>query len=535
MTKIFLLSLIVLVSLGGLGFWVWQRQVFSKDVLRLEILVLEEVQGGEEMEYTVRWKNNGDTRLEEAELVFEYPEGALPGAGNAKREVRDLGTLYPGQEQSVSFPARLFGKEGDIQKARASVAFRPKELTATYLAETTVSTRISSSSLSFELSIPSRIEQNQKFSFSVNYFSRSSYPLSNLRVYMEYPEGFTFGEATPRPLGDEEWRVGVLNQGDGGRITATGTLQGNVRDIKIFRARIGTWEEGEFTLLAEALKGVELGEPNILLAQTVNGQKEYVASPGERLRYEISFQNAGERNLENLFLVVDLEGRPLDMEDVQAPGATFNPGDSSLTWEAQSIPRLRFLGKGEQGKVEFWVEVKEDWETFSPQDKDFQLSTRVLLSEVEREFFIKVKGKFDIGQEGFFKEGPFSNTGPLPPEVDKLTTSTIHWEATNLYSASRDVRVAAHLPFGVEMTGKVSPQDVSLTFDSASREVVWDIGDMEAGEARTADFQVKFTPSASHKGETPEIVQEVRITGTDTFVEQERMATSEALDTAFLG
>ncbi|MDP2735709.1 MAG: hypothetical protein Q8P12_05895 [bacterium] len=491
----------------------------------------------EEITYVVRYKNNGDVRLERPTLIFEYPLGAVPSEGDSTRVTQNLEDIYPGQERNLSFTARLFGREGEVKEARAQIQYTPRNLNAQFESETATTTVISQVPLAFELDLPSRMESGQQFTFALNYFSNSSYPLSDLRIKMEYPEGFVFVGATPSPIGESEWNVGLLNRTEGGRISVTGTLQGSVQESKIFRATLGTFKEGQFTLLKEVNRGVEITRTRLLIDQEVNGSLEYVASPGDALHYVISFKNVSEKALENLFLIVSLDGIPFDLSSVKAgAGGTFQQGDNSVIFEASRVPRLRFLGIGEEGSVEFFVNVKQAWETVSPQDKNFSLRSKVILSDVTEEFEVKVASGLEVRQRGFFEDEVFGNQGPLPPRVGQETTYTVLWQVQNPYSDVTNVKVRAVLGPGVSLTGNIFPQGASLTFDQASREVVWDVGEVEAGTGPyitppAVAFQISFVPLSVQRGTAPRLVLEARITADDLFAERSLAGTGAALDT----
>ena len=62
----------------------------------------------------------------------------------------------------------------------------------------------------------------------------------------------------------------------------------------------------------------------------------------------------------------------------------------------------------------------------------------------------------------------------------------------------------------------------NISFNSARAEVVWDAGDIEAGAGiegppREASFQISFLPSLSHEGQSPVILNESVLSGTDSF------------------
>lgn len=535
--------------LAGLGVWFWQKNTYSTENLKLELLAPQSAVMGQEITYTIRYKNNGDARLENAMLIFEYPSGSMPSQGTNGRLTQSIEDIYPGQEQNLSFKARLFGKEGELKEAKVLLQYTPKNLNAKFESGTSASTSISSVPLNFELDLPSRTESSQGLTFDLNYFSNSEYPLSDLRIKIEYPQGFEFQSASPVPIGENEWKVGLLNKASGGRISVRGTLEGESQEVKLFRATLGSWKEGKFTVFKEATKGIEITSLKLSIFQTVNGSSSYTASPGDALHYVIAFKNMDEKSLENLFLIVNLEGRPFDLASVKAEQGKFKEGDTSIIWEAKDVSKLRFLGKGEEGKVEFWVNVKESWEQFSSQDENFTLRDKVILSDTKEEFELKVNSRLAIEQSNHYQDAAqilgeprpegrevFGNTGPLPPQAGIQTTYTVIWQVKNLYNDAENVTVRSTLPQEVSLTGKIFPDNAPLTLDSASREIVWKVGEVAAGTGTfdpvaSIAFQVALLPAASQRGSAAKIMGEARVQGSDAFSEQTLAGSSRALDT----
>lgn len=530
MKSIYLVILGIVFLLGIGGFWLWQRNSTSKEDLKLEILAPEKAVMGQEISYTVQWKNNGEVALENALVIFEYPENSLPSGSALLRATKQLDDIYPGQQDSLTFKARLFGAQGDIKEAKAMLSYRPRNLNARYESETSATTVISLVPLNFDLDLPSRIESDQQFTFALNYFSNSDYPLSDLKLAIEYPQGFEFNEASPASLGDNEWRVALLNKTQGGRISVKGTLQGELQELKTFKATIGTWKEGTFTLLKEIVKGVEITKPAIRISQLINGNDPASVSAGDTLHYEIFFRNVSERDLENLFLLVSLQGKSFDVSTIRAEKGIFQKGDNSITFEAKDVPKLRLLGQGEEGKAEFWVTLQ------SVQGKNLVVQDKVLLSEARAEFEERLNTNLRVNQSVYFQDEVFGNTGPLPPTVGNKTTYTVIWKAENSSNNVTNAKVRAILPQGVELTGKVFPENASLTLDSQSREIVWSAGDLGAGTGLSSPpasvaFQIAFTPSSSQRGTTPQILGEAHITGDDTWTSQSIVGFDAPLDT----
>jgi len=554
MRKFIFFIIILGLALGIAGFWYWQRNPYSKEILKLEILGPEETAIFQEVEYTVKYKNNGKVRLEEPWLTFEFPEHTLlvVSDNEANREENlsrrqeigpeELGDIYPGEERTFQFKGRLFGKENQVKTAKAWLSYRPKNLKARYESTTTFTTVVKSVPLTLEFDLSSKIETGRDFNFSLNYFSSLDYPLTNLGIKIEYPPGFEFLESEPETLGKTEWEIPLLNRASGGRIEIKGKLLGEVREQKIFKAILGIWLENEFIPIKEIIRGVEITKPRLFVFQRINNQDQYLANSKDLLHYEIYFRNIGEEPFIDLFLMTRLEGKGFDFETLKLDSGQFNKGDNSIIWDWRDNNKLRFLGQGEESKVEFWINLKEEWEISSSQEKNGLLKNTVVISQIKEEFETKINSKLVISQKGYYQEEiGFGNSGPLPPKVGETTTYTIIWQAKNYFNDVKNVKVKADLPSNVKLTGKIFPEEEKsrFTYDNQSREIVWTIKNNEVMTAGTGilnpapniAFQVALTPVSGQKGQVLPIINEVRISGEDQWTETIIEASASAIDT----
>ena len=438
------------------------------------------------------------------------------------------GDIYPGQEKTFAFKVRLLGKPGDYRVAKASLSYRPKELKARYESSTSFTTVIQDVPLNFSFDLSSKAESGKDVQFRINYFSNIDYPLSDLRINAVYPSGFEFESSSPRSLSETEWELGILNKAEGGRIEITGKLFGDIGEQKVFRAELGIWQQGNFILLKEAFKAVEIIKPALHIIQQINGNPEYVASPGGTLHYEIFFKNIGEESLVNLFLVSNLEGDFYDFNSLKALTGEFEQGNNSIIFDWRKNSSLQFLDSQEEGKVEFWVDLKEDITAENPVIRNV-----LYLSQAREEFVNKVNSKLSLSQKGFFVDEVFGNSGPLPPRVGQTTTYTIMWQLKNHYNEVKDVKVKAVLGEGVKLSGKIFPEESgSFTFDSGSREVVWNRGDLGINEESNLSFQISFTPLGKQKGNVVELIGQAIISGEDQYTQQIIEGFSSSVDSS---
>ncbi len=522
--KFFIFLFIIFLIAGGFGFWHYQRKAFSKEVLRLEILGPDTADLAEKVEYLVKFRNNGDVNLEQARLVFEFPENSLALEEKEMRQEIELGIIYPGQERTISFKARLFGRENERKVAKAWLSFNPRNLRAIFESSTTKTTIIESVPIGFEFDIPTRIAPEREITFRLNYFSNVNFPLSNLRILVDYPLDFEFLRASPVPWEKNEWPIRLLNKAEGGRIEITGKFSGEPGQKRILRARLGMWREGNFILLKEATRGIEIALPRLMLFQKINNSPQFIASPGDFLHYEIFFKNLGNEPLKDIFLIVELKGEAFNFQSLVTEKGRFKPGVASIVFDAETVPELRFLGVQEQGKVEFWIELKEDWPFLRAEDKNTVIKNRVLVSKTREEFVTKVNSKLEISQGVYFEDEVFGNFGPRLPRPGEETTYTVMWRAKNRHNDVENVKVRAVLPPNVRLTGRIFPEEARITFDSQSREIIWEIGDMDAGQglitpAPNIAFQIAVSPEPGQEDEIIILMNEVKISGEDQWTE----------------
>jgi uncharacterized repeat protein (TIGR01451 family) len=521
--KILFLVLFIIIIVGFVGYWFWRESIFSKEILRLEILGPESATVGEEIEYTVKYKNNGNFVLEQAKLTFNMPDNSLT-EDSKTRITQNLKDIYPGDEEFVKFKTRLLGKEGDLKAARVSLSYVPKNLTAPFESGTTFTTKINEVPITLDFDLPSKIERGKDAQYSINYFSNIDYPLENLSIKIDPTPGFDFKSSDPSSLDNSEWRIKTLNKAQGGRINIKGIVSADNDQNLAFSAKLGMWQNGIFVIMKESTAEVQAIQPLLYISQQVNGSGDYVASPGETLRYQISFRNIGSTPFDNLFMVAKLDSPALDMSTISSDYGQVQSNDNMIVWDSSQTPQLRRLDVQQSGEVNFSVKVKSDWVPSATDPNNAVINNSVNISQITQKFSIKVNSGLAISQKAYYKNSEILNSGPIPPKVDQTTTYAVTWDVRNYFSDAKNVKVRAVLPENVSLTGQILPQNElsNFSFDSVSREIVWSAGDILAGTGVNGDpvflsFQISLTPSNSQKGSSASLIRDVYISGENQF------------------
>lgn len=506
----------VVIAIGLVGFWIYRGTTFSKEILRLEILGPDTAKVGDEIIYTVKYKNNGNFTLEKPKLIFQLPDNSLTEDGK-NMLIQELHDIYPGAENLVKFPARLLGKQDDIKVARAVLSYVPHNLSARYESETTFITKIDSVPLTLTYDLPLKLEKNKEFNYTINYFSNIDYPLEGVSVKVDSVIGFTFESSDPKSLDNTEWKLGNINKGQGGKVKIKGVISADAGSDVTFSAKFGIWQSGIFVVIKEVTQDIQVIQPLLSISQHINGSSSHIASPGEKLTYEVFIRNIGSTPFNNVFVSSQLEGNAFDFPTLVSPNGQIT-ANNVMVFDSKQISELKNILPQREVKVTFTVTLKSSWA--NSEKNNTVIKNKVNVLDTSAVFETKVNSRLEFAQKAYYASyDGMENSGPIPPTVGQATTYVIHWQIKNAFNDVKNIKVKAVLPEGVTLVDNIVPEDQAsqFSFDSASREVIWLAGNLSSESETGLSFQVSLTPSASQKGVKASLVGQAIITAEDQF------------------
>jgi hypothetical protein len=515
---IFLILFIILV-LGFVGFWVYREGTFSKQILKLEILGPDSANLGQEVEYTIKYKNNGNFVLESPKLTVDLPDNSLSEDGKS-RITKELDDIYPGGEDFVKIKARLVGKQDDLKVLKAYLSYKPKNLSVRYESDTTFTTKIGDTPITLDFDISTKAEKGKELQYSLNYFSNIDYQLEGLSIKIAQASGFEIKSASPSSIDNQEWKISKLNKAEGGRISVSGKINSDAPDSLTFSAQLGMWKNGSFIVIKEATAQVQTMQSMLYISQQVNGSSDYVASPGETLHYQIFFRNIGSSPFENLYIIATMNSDALDMSSLKSGSGQVQSNGNMIVWDWKEVSQLRKVEVQDEASVDFYVKVKDNFMPSDSSPEKMIISNQINISQITKNFSIKISSGLMISQSA---DPDDSNSSDFLI-AGKKTFYTIAWNISNYSSDMKNVKVKAILPPNVSLTGKILPttETSNFSFDSVSREIVWSAGDISAGTGVSGDpvslyFQVTLIPDVSQKGAVASLIGSASVSGENQF------------------
>ena len=254
---------------------------------------------------------------------------------------------------------------------------------------------------------------------------------------------------------------------------------------------------------------MEIIKSDLNLNLIINGsQSDQGVDLGQTMNYSIVYANRGDSEMKDIIIMAVLSGEALDWRSLD-DGYSGQVGDNTISWSKEEIPELESLEVGEEGVIDFAINIKPLEEIDIAPGKKYMVKSYARFSignikpdenEDTKSNTIVNKINSDLSLDEMVKYFNDDNiavgSGPLPPRVGETTSYKVYWIITNNLHELNDLRVRATLPDYVDWGGKNRSTAGVIEYDEGERKVVWDIGRLPISVYKVeGEFNVSVTPT----------------------------------------
>lgn len=542
-----LIFFVFLAAASWVGFFIFKPgEKFAGDNIDLSVQAPESLTAGGEEEIIIRYKNNEDMPLGEVDIMAAFPrdfavtsrEPELPEGVNSWK----VGSLPKGGEGEIKIRGIINAPKGKEFTFQTYFSYRPANFNSIFQKVASKTVLVTESQLGVSLEGPEKALDGEEVQYKISYENKSKSEIEGAEVRVEYAENFFTTKAEPSPAeGKGRWVLPKLKSGQKGEIKFFGSFSSGADGSKETSVEIGTNDKNNGWLPQDkTFSSITVVKSELKLLLVVNGQsKDGVANFGETLRYSLTYQNKSESTLSDIVLTMHLSGSPVASGRSVLLWDTL-PADFAgrkdvpiLTWTKREIPALGKLAAGEEGTIDFSIDLAgtpfankgQDYKVESFAEADISRVGGVKAERSIRSETIALRLMSDLAFQAearYFNDDDIAvGTGPVPPRIEETTTYKIWWSVKNSLHEIGPSTVSATLPEGVSFTGKfaVSPSS-TLAYDEKTRKVTWAIDKIPAGAADLlADFEVSIMPTEEQLGATPTLTDIANFEGRDLFLD----------------
>ncbi|MFZ2522134.1 MAG: hypothetical protein WAX44_01110 [Minisyncoccia bacterium] len=540
------LTVAVFVFFGGIN-------LISSSNVDIKVISPSSVSSGEEYLMQLNITNGNRTDLEDVALAIDYPVGSQDVNSSSRSLTHDrieLGSIPKGESKDHSVRALLFGEKDTIKTFILNLEYKVKGSNATLLKEKTVDVSIGSSPILMEIDYPKEVNSGQEMKINVDLTSNSPVTIRNSQVKIEYPFGFTYKSSSIKPTSDNSvWNIGDLKDGEKTTLTVIGVLVGQNMEDRSFRISAGTQGFSQVTNSDLVESSITVGIRKSFFDLKVTTSDDSVKRVGEYIPVTIKWYNTLPDKIINAKIEAVISGNIFDRNKVSVGNLGFYESiNNMVNWDKNAVKELIQLMPGAEGQVSVSLLSLTDPQIVRALRNPY-IDVHVTMtgarsdedsSEVSSsaDLQIKIQSTLTLVSKSLRSIGPFTNTGPIPPQADKESTYSINWTVTNTTNNLKDAEVVTTLPVGVLWKGEISPTSERVTYDPDTRVVKWKIGNISAGvgfsnSAKEVSFKVGIVPSINQIGASPALITKSTATAIDMYTETEISGTFEQVDTQY--
>jgi hypothetical protein len=227
----------------------------------------------------------------------------------------------------------------------------------------------------------------------------------------------------------------------------------------------------------------------------------------------------------NIVIEARPKGTIYDRAKITATNGFYRSEDNVIVWNQITKPELAAIDPGDSQSLSFAIRtLRSALNLRSPSmqvevtvraDRLDAGSTGTISTTVSKT--IKIVSEMSYGMKLMRNNTVFPNTGPIPPKVDQESTYTVVLSVSNTTNDLSNVQLVTSLPIFTKWLNKISPEGSDLQFNDLGGGLVWNAGELKAGQTKEVSFQVAFVPSVTQLGGSPQLVNDATASGYDGF------------------
>jgi len=522
------------------------NQISTKNV-NISLSAPVSVSAGEVVTLQIGLSNQNTVEIQSANLILNYPSGTKTSDEQARdlfEERIPIQNIAAGEALNVPVSVIMFGEENEEKEIKASIEYRVIDSNGTFFKEAApIIIKINSSPLVIRATSLEKISSGQELDVKIIVQSNASVVQRNVLVSASFPNSFSFVSSKPDPdYAKNEWLIKEIQPNSSVEILVKGLINGVADERSEIKLSAGTpRSDNQFimgSILTKADIGYTIERPFIDVTVTINNDSDgnVTVNTGDEASVTMLVKNTLNESIYDMRVEATPKGNLIRDNLLEIDGGLLDSNTNTITWEVSGQSNLEEIRPGEERRFTFTVNPDPNQTTGS-----FNVSTKVFarrLNETsaseevvgtavsEARYSTQVLVRSQLGHS----DGLFKDTGPIPPQVDSVTTYTATIEVVGGTNDVSDAVLTTTLPQYITwMDNYDGPGTVE--YNPNLKQIKWTIGLLEAKASKQLQMQLSFLPTRSELRRIPNVVGTQSLRGIDRFTEAQIKSEASALST----
>ena len=509
------------------AFWYFGADNISGENININISGPSSIGGSETMSLQIGITNQNTVAVDQATLVVKYPNGARSVSEpikNLYEERISVGTMTPGEAKNIPIQVAIYGKENESQQIDATLEYRITGSDGTfYKVSEPLRFQITSSPIIMQVSSVRKVSAGQDVDVTLTVKSNSSKVQKDVIVSAVYPNGFTYKTSDPDPIYNQNtWKIDELKPEEAVKIKIKGTINGLVNESFGINFAAGVSEtDNQFivgSLLAEARTEFMIESPFIRVGISIDDDAdgEAILEQGRSTPVSISIKNTLDETVYDMVVEVVPSGNALSGSSISGGSGYYDSNKGTIRWESSNDPTFSQVAPGAMRTLNFSL---TDDNVRGPSSFDITVNVyarRVAEQGAQEQLIGSVKATAKYASQALLTSQVNYMSGPIPPKVGQTTTYLVALVVEAGTNDMTNTVVKTSLPTHMNWLNDYSGSG-SVDYNPVSKELRWDVGDIEGKGKKELIFSLSILPSLSQVGITPVLINGISLQAVDRF------------------
>ncbi len=521
-----LVVFVVVAVVSSLYIYMGGNQI-SSDNITVSIQGPQFIGGGETMSLQILVSNGNSVPIESATLILRYPDGTR-SIGDSPRNLYEeripIDGIIVGELQTVPVNVTIFGEENSEKKIEATIEYRVGGSSGMFYKEADpLAFKVSSSPLVLRVDNIQKVSSGQKIEVTLTAVSNASTPLTDIIVSASYPNGFNFESSTPEPVfGQSVWKIDELRPEDKQTIKLVGIINGLTDEEFRINFTAGPPDSSNPYLvgakLAEGKADFLVERPFIDIAVSIDGDmdREVIVDEGKDSIVNLEITNTLDETVYDMTVEVVPEGNALAENSIRGSQGFYDSNTGTVRWEVSNNSNFDRVLPGDSRRLGFTVSPGPTRTTASYDLVVNVYARRVAETSAQETLIGSVRAEVKYSASVALGSQVGIDSGPHPPEVGKVTTYNLVVVAEAGANDITSGRVDMSLPLYVEWLNEYD-SDGTIVYNAVSKQIQWEMGDIESGKRKEFVFKIAIQPSVSQFKLTPVLLNSQTMRANDRF------------------
>ncbi len=351
-------------ALSWVGFYFFSGgSTFNDRNISLSIDTPRNITSGDEIDFTIHYRNNQKVDLNNADLRIKPPTGFIldktePKANGTNNYHFDLGTLKKNSNGKIIIKGTFIGAKDGNHEITAFFTYRPENFNSDFEKTKNEVLNVSKSPLTFAVQGPDDVAAGAQASYNLELKNVSKNTIEGMKILVTAPDQFVLSSMEPEQENEFIFLVDALEKNETWEGSFVGSFKNSTQGEQTLNLENFIIRDDKEFLQNEIKHFTNVTAPQLETTLKVNDfEKKGSVAPGASFTTQLQVKNNGNAAMENVELVLEIEAPAEDGEaiidwdklkkskrlNLETEDVSDNRQRATITWNSKNTKELTSL------------------------------------------------------------------------------------------------------------------------------------------------------------------------------------------------